>query len=86
MEAIKTFEKLEREQYRTGWVLCQVARAHFEMVNYTEVTSLLTLQLPALSILKAQRIFEEVRRFEPERTSDMEIYSTMLWHLRKVPH
>ncbi len=37
MEAVKAFEKLECEQYRTGWVLCQVARAHFEMINYTEV-------------------------------------------------
>jgi anaphase-promoting complex subunit 3 len=66
-DAISTFRLLPDAQYYTGWVLCKVAKAYFEMVNYSE----------------AQSLFEEVRRIEPERLDDMELYSTILWHLRK---
>jgi len=66
-QAVAAFGKLPTEQYATGWVMCQVARAHFEMVNYTE----------------AEKIFDQVRSMESARTADMEVYSTILWHLRK---
>jgi len=43
-----------------------VARSYFEMVQY----------------LQAKKIFQEVRSIEPYRTSFMEFYSTILWHLK----
>ncbi|ELR10852.1 tetratricopeptide repeat domain containing protein [Acanthamoeba castellanii str. Neff] len=66
-QAIATFGQLSPQHRNTAWVMCQVARAHFEMVNYGE----------------AERLFAEVHRAESTRTEGMEIYSTILWHLRK---
>jgi anaphase-promoting complex subunit 3 len=36
-QAIATFNQLPRQHYSTAWIMSQVARAHFEMVNYSEV-------------------------------------------------
>jgi anaphase-promoting complex subunit 3 len=33
--------------------------------------------------MQAKEMFEQVRIVEPTRTEGMEIYSTILWHLRK---
>uniref|UniRef100_A0A6B2KZ77 UDP-N-acetylglucosamine--peptide N-acetylglucosaminyltransferase SPINDLY n=1 Tax=Arcella intermedia TaxID=1963864 RepID=A0A6B2KZ77_9EUKA len=66
-EAILAFQKLPKNQYKTGWILCHVAKAYFEMVQY----------------VKAKQIFEEVRCLEPYRTSYMELFSTILWHLKE---
>jgi len=87
-QAVAAFGKLPTEQYATGWVMCQVARAHFEMVNYTEVIFLrFSSPFPNLcSVLatpQAEKIFDQVRSMESARTADMEVYSTILWHLRK---
>ena len=35
-DAVTAFQALPHCQYNTGWVLNQVGRAHFEMVQYTE--------------------------------------------------
>ena len=35
--AVELFEELPPHQYKTGWVLCQVGRAHFELQQYHEV-------------------------------------------------
>lgn len=64
-EAIDAFSRLPERQYSTGWVLCQVGRAHFESVDYHQ----------------AQRVFEKARRAEPHRLEDMGIFSTVLWQL-----
>jgi anaphase-promoting complex subunit 3 len=66
-EAIAAFKQLPQNQQQSGWVLIQVGRAYFELVDYTE----------------AQRVFELVRKLEKYRVEGMEIYSTILWHLRK---
>ena len=50
-EAIEAFSRLQTNQYSTGWVLCQVGRAHFEMVDY-----------PA-----AARAFEWAREVDPHQ-------------------
>ena len=50
-EAVAAFERLPAEQYGTGWVLCCVGRAHYEMVDY-----------PA-----AARAFEWARQADPTR-------------------
>jgi len=44
-----------------------LGRANFELVNYHE----------------SKALFQEVRKMEPFRTTNMEIYSTILWHLRQ---
>lgn len=66
-EAIDAFVQLPASHYATGWVQCQVGRAHFEMVEYAE----------------AERAFQWARRVCPHRLEGMEVYSTVLWHLKK---
>lgn len=58
-EAIEIFQKLPSSQLNTGWVSCQLARAHYEMVNYVE----------------AKEFFEKVRKLEPYRTEGKVHYS-----------
>lgn len=66
-EAIAVLSSLPPHHYTTGWVLCTIGRAHFELADYTQ----------------AERVFSEVRRIESYREEGMEIYSTTLWHLQK---
>ncbi|XP_060058492.1 cell division cycle protein 27 homolog isoform X5 [Erinaceus europaeus] len=66
-EAISILSHLPSHHYSTGWVLCQIGRAYFELSEY----------------MQAERIFSEVRRIENYRVEGMEIYSTTLWHLQK---
>ncbi|XP_069094151.1 cell division cycle protein 27 homolog isoform X1 [Pleurodeles waltl] len=66
-EAISILSHLPSHHYNTGWVLCQVGRAYFEMSEY----------------MQAERVFAEIRRLESYRVEGMEIYSTTLWHLQK---
>lgn len=35
-EALAVFKQLSHVQYATGWVLCQVGRALFEMVDFPQ--------------------------------------------------
>ena len=66
-EAIDAFLMLPSAQYATGWVQCKLGRAYFEMVEYAE----------------AERAFEWARRVCPHRLEGMEVYSTVLWHVKK---
>ncbi|MGH0142674.1 UNVERIFIED_CONTAM: hypothetical protein FKN15_003027 [Acipenser sinensis] len=66
-EAISILSQLPSHHYNTGWVMCQIGRAHFELAEY----------------MQAERIFSEVRRIESYRVEGIEIYSTTLWHLQK---
>lgn len=36
-EAVEWFGRLDSAQYSTGWTLCQVAKAYFQMVDYPQV-------------------------------------------------
>lgn len=36
-KALQLFSNLPSHHYHTGWVLCQVGRAHFEMAQYSQV-------------------------------------------------
>ena len=36
--SIEMFESLPPQHYNTGWVLCQVGRAYFELADYQKVT------------------------------------------------
>lgn len=66
-EAIDSLRQLPPSQYATGYVLCLVGRAHAEMVDYPE----------------AERAFAWARSVCPHRLDGMEVYSTVLWHLKK---
>eukprot|EP00124_Ichthyophonus_hoferi_P002358 Ihof_evm3s157 gene=Ihof_evmTU3s157 len=65
--AIELFEALPPAHSNTGWVLIMIARAWSELGKYRE----------------AEQIYQEARRVAPYIIQGMEIYSTVLWHLRK---
>ena len=65
--SVKAFEDLPDNQCKTPWVLCQVAKAHFERASYQA----------------ALKLFESVRSMDIDHVTDMDIYSTTLWHLQK---
>ena len=65
--AVVAFRSIPRHQYRTPWVLCQLAKAHFVQTNYPV----------------ACELFEKVRRLDPDHVTDMDVYSTALWFLNK---
>ncbi|GAB1604795.1 division cycle 27 homolog [Argonauta hians] len=65
--AIELLSELPQHQYQTGWVLCQVARAYFELNNY----------------IQAEKVFAELRELEPYHMEGMDLYSTALWQLQR---
>ncbi|KAJ6832678.1 cell division cycle protein 27-like protein B [Iris pallida] len=66
-EALEVYQRLPQHQYYTGWVLSQVGKAHFELIDYFE----------------ADRVFDFVRRISPYTLDGMDIYSTVLFHLKE---
>jgi len=66
-EALDAFAALDRRQYNTGWVQAQVATAHFNMAHHKE----------------AEAAFRRCRKLEPHRVQGMEVYSTVLWFLKR---
>lgn len=65
-DAIQIFNSLSQGQRETPWVLSQIGRAYYEQAMYSE----------------AERYFFRVKTMAPSRLDDMEIYSTVLWHLK----
>ncbi|CAI7663090.1 unnamed protein product [Penicillium pancosmium] len=65
-EAVSYFNTLSQGQRETPWVLAQLGRAYFEQAMYTE----------------SAKYFSRVQALAPTRLQDMEIYSTVLWHLK----
>eukprot|EP00877_Chromochloris_zofingiensis_P008854 jgi/Chrzof1/4221/Cz14g03180.t1 len=66
-QALAELQRLPQQQQQTAWVLCCIGRARFEMVDYPG----------------AAAAFELARKCDPYRVEGMEIYSTVLWHLKK---
>ncbi|KAJ0091066.1 hypothetical protein Patl1_13321 [Pistacia atlantica] len=66
-DALDTYLKLPHKHYITGWVLSQVGKAYFELVDY----------------LEADRAFSLARRASPYSLEGMDIYSTVLYHLKE---
>lgn len=66
-KALQLFHAVPPRHFNTGWVLCQVGRAHLEMADYQ----------------KAEKAFSEVRACDPCQLDGMETYSTTLWHLQR---
>ncbi|XP_044464916.1 cell division cycle protein 27 homolog B isoform X2 [Mangifera indica] len=66
-DALDTYLKLPHKHYNTGWVLSQVGKSYFELVDYIE----------------ADRAFSLARRASPYCLEGMDIYSTVLYHLKE---
>ncbi|XP_073310337.1 cell division cycle protein 27 homolog B-like [Primulina huaijiensis] len=66
-DALDVYIKLPQKHYNTGWVLSQVGKAYFEMVDY----------------LEADRAFSLARIASPYSLEGMDIYSTVLYHLKE---
>ncbi|KAL4917213.1 protein bima [Aspergillus aurantiobrunneus] len=65
-DSIQIFGSLSQGQRETPWVLAQIGRAYYEQAMYSE----------------AENYFVRVKAMAPSRAEDMEIYSTVLWHLK----
>ncbi|KAK3717620.1 anaphase-promoting complex subunit cdc27 [Vermiconidia calcicola] len=65
--AIRIFRSLPSSQRETPFVLAQLGKAHYEAGDYKT----------------AEEAFARVLKLQPSRTHDMEVYSTVLWHLKK---
>ncbi|CAI0425557.1 unnamed protein product [Linum tenue] len=66
-DALDAYMKLPYKHYNTGWVLSQVGKAYFELVDY----------------LEADRAFSLARRASPYSLEGLDIYSTVLYHLKE---
>ena len=65
--AVQVFRSLPSAQRETPWVLAQLGKAHYEAADYRS----------------AEECFARLMRVQPSRIEDMEVYSTVLWHLKK---
>ncbi|XP_020239897.1 cell division cycle protein 27 homolog B [Cajanus cajan] len=66
-DALDTYLKLPQKHYNTGWVLSQVGKAYFELVDH----------------LEADRAFILARQITPYSLEGMDIHSTVLYHLKE---
>lgn len=65
-EAVQLFNAIPAGQRDTPWVLAQIGRALYEQTTYAE----------------AEKYFTRIKTMSPARLEDMELYSTILWHLK----
>lgn len=65
---MEELDKLPHVHQRSPYVMAMVGKAHYERTNYTS----------------AERAFQAVRALDPYRLWDMEVYSTLLWHLQRT--
>jgi len=66
-EALQVYSSLPRSQQDTPWVLAQMGRAYYEQAAYAD----------------AETYYRRIRSMAPTRLEDMEVYSTVLWHLKR---
>lgn len=66
-EAIQTYKLIPAVQQDTPWILRQIARAYLELGAYSESAT----------------YFENARSKGPSIVKDMDLYSTVLWHLKR---
>jgi anaphase-promoting complex subunit 3 len=66
-DALQSLSSLPAAHQGTPWVLALMGRAHFEQAAYQE----------------AEKFFRKMRVLAPSRLEDMEVYSTILWHLKR---
>ncbi|KAK3191754.1 anaphase-promoting complex subunit cdc27 [Lecanicillium sp. MT-2017a] len=66
-EALQAMSSLPAAHQGSPWVLAQMGKAHYEQGSYAE----------------AEKFFRRMRVQAPSRLQDMEVYSTILWHLKR---
>lgn len=66
-EALQAFHSLPQAHQNSPWVLAQIGHAYYEQGSYSE----------------AEKAFRKMRVQAPSRLEDMEVYSTILWHLKR---
>lgn len=66
-DALGHFNSLSKAHLETPWIMAQMGRAHYEQASYAD----------------AEKYFKRIRQIAPTRFQDMEIYSTILWHLKR---
>lgn len=66
-ESVDAFARLPEKHFQTGFVLMSIGRAYYEMVDYSS----------------AARAYQWARKIDPYRLNGLEIYSTVLWHMKK---
>lgn len=64
--AIQAYNALPSAHRETAYILSQIGKAYYEQGSHAE----------------AEKFFIRVRQLAPNRLEDMEIYSTVLWHLK----
>lgn len=67
VEALQSLSSLPAAHQGTPWALALMGKAHFEQAAYAE----------------AEKFFRKMRVQAPSRLEDMEVYSTILWHLKR---
>ncbi|KAI0481225.1 hypothetical protein GGR56DRAFT_664514 [Xylariaceae sp. FL0804] len=67
VDALAAYHSLPRIHQDTPWVLSQVGRAYYEQAAYAE----------------AEKYYRRLRIKAPTRLEDMEVYSTILWFLKR---
>lgn len=67
-KAIKLLEiDIPQQDRDTPWVLSKLGKLHYEVMNYKQ----------------SEQYFKKLRKLDRARCEDMEVYSTLLWHLHK---
>jgi anaphase-promoting complex subunit 3 len=66
-DAVAAFTALPKPHQDTPWVLSQIGRAYYEQAAYGE----------------AEKYFRRLRILSSTRLEDMEVYSTILWFLKR---
>ncbi|KAK5170300.1 anaphase-promoting complex subunit cdc27 [Saxophila tyrrhenica] len=64
---LRTLRSLPTAQRETPFALALLAKAHYESADYKS----------------SEETFAKLFKLQPTRTQDMEVYSTVLWHLKK---
>ncbi|QIW96086.1 hypothetical protein AMS68_001604 [Peltaster fructicola] len=66
-QAVAAYHSLPASQRDTPWVLARLGKAYYEMADYRT----------------AEECFIRLLKIQPSRIEDIEVYSTILWHLKK---
>lgn len=69
-EALRHYQSVHQQQRETPWVMAQIGKVLHEHCKYAE----------------AEKLFARIRKRVPSRLEDMEVYSTVLWHLKSDTH
>ncbi|KAF2464329.1 TPR-like protein [Lindgomyces ingoldianus] len=67
VQALETFATVPTQQRETPWVLAQIGKAYYERSMYSD----------------AEKVFQRIREKAPSHMEDMEVFSNVLWQLKR---